>query len=122
MAGRVENSDALDECVNGWTADHTPEQVMTMMQAAGVAAGVVATAEDSEKDPQLAAYDFFHEMEHPYLGKQKFFHPPGFTLSATPAELHLPVRLGEHTGYICKDILGIPAADFDRMEREGVFD
>ena len=122
MAERVENSDALDEYVNGWTENHTAEQVMTMMQQAGVAAGVVATAEDSEKDPQLAVYDFFHEMEHPYLGKQKFFHPPGFTLSEVAAELHRPVLLGEHTGYICKEILGIPADEFDRMEREGVFD
>jgi benzylsuccinate CoA-transferase BbsF subunit len=122
IGGRVNNSDALDEYVNAWTANYTAEQVMQMMQEKGVAAGVVATAQDSEADPQLAEYDFFHEIEHPYLGKQKFFHPPGFTLSNAKAELNRPVQLGEHTEYICTEILGIPATDFKRMEKEGVFD
>ncbi len=122
IEGRVNNSEELDGYVNAWTGSYTAEQVMGMMQKEGVAAGVVATAEDSEKDPQLAAYDFFHEIEHPYLGRQKFFHPPGFTLSDATAELHRPVFLGEHTEYICKDILGISDDDFEKMEKEGVFD
>ena len=122
IEGRVDNSNELDEYVNKWTAVYTPEEVMLMMQAAGVAAGVVATAQDSEADPQLKAYDFFHEIEHPYLGKQKFFHPPAFTLSRAKAELHCPVQLGEHTEYICKDVLGIPPAEYDTMKKEGVFD
>ena len=95
---------------------------MMMMQKEGVAAGVVATAQDSEADPQLAAYDFFHEIEHPYLGKQKFFHPPAFTLSDAKAELNRPVQLGEHTEYICTEVIGIPADDFNSMKKEGVFD
>jgi benzylsuccinate CoA-transferase BbsF subunit len=122
LAGRVKNSDELDGYVNAWTEKYTPERVMEMMQNAGVAAGVVATAQDSEADHQLKAYDFFREIEHPYLGKQKFFHPPGFTLSDATAELHRPVFLGEHTEYICKDILGIADDDFSRMQRDGVFD
>ena len=122
LEGRVQNGDELDQHINEWTAGFTAEQVMTMMQQAGVAAGVVATAEDSEKDPQLAVYDFFHEIEHPYLGKQKFYHPPGFTLSEAAAERHRPVFLGEHTEYICKEILGISDSEFARMEREGAFD
>jgi benzylsuccinate CoA-transferase BbsF subunit len=122
LGGRIKNSTELDKYVNQWTEKHTAEHVMTVMQKEHVAAGVVATAQDSEADPQLAAYDFFHEIEHPYLGKQKFFHPPAFTLSDAKAEVHRPVFLGEHTEYICKDILGIPAADYDSMKKEGAFD
>ncbi len=122
LDGRVKNSDEIDKNVNEWTEKYTPEQVMEMMQNEDVAAGVVATAQDSESDPQLKAYDFFREIEHPYLGKQKFFHPPGFTLSDATAELHRPVFLGEHTEYICKDILGISDDNFSRMQRDGVFD
>ena len=122
LDGRVKNSGEIDKHVNEWTAEYTPEQVMEIMQKEGVAAGVVATAQDSEADPQLKAYDFFREIEHPYLGKQKFFHPPGFTLSDATAELHRPVFLGEHTEYICKDILGIADDDFSRMQQDGVFD
>jgi benzylsuccinate CoA-transferase BbsF subunit len=122
LDGRIKNSDELDKYINEWTQNFTAERVMAMMQDAGVAAGVVATAQDSEEDPQLKAYDFFREIEHPYLGPQKFFHPPGFTLSDATAELHRPVILGEHTEYICTEILGIPGEDFTKMEKEGVFD
>jgi benzylsuccinate CoA-transferase BbsF subunit len=122
LDGRIKNSDELDKYINEWTQNFTAELVMAMMQDAGVAAGVVATAQDSEEDPQLKAYDFFREIEHPYLGKQKFFHPPGFTLSDATAELHRPVILGEHTEYICTEILGISGEEFTKMEKEGVFD
>ena len=122
LSGRIMHSDELDEYVNKWTMNYTPEQAMIMMQAEGVAAGVVATAQDSESDPQLKIYDFFHEIDHKYLGKQRFFHPPGFTLSEAEAEVHRPVYLGEHTEYICKEILGIPDDEYRRMEKEGIFD
>lgn len=122
ISGRVANSDELDALVGAWTVNFTPEHVMAMMQAAGVAAGVVATAQDSEADPQLGAYDFFHELEHPYLGRQRFFHPPGFTLSGAEAEIHRPVLLGEHTRYICTELLGISREEFERLEGDGVFD
>jgi benzylsuccinate CoA-transferase BbsF subunit len=122
LSARVKNAAALDEYVNAWTANFTAEQVMAMMQDKGVAAGVVATAQDSEADPQLKVYDFFHEIDHKYLGKQKFFHPPGFTLSDARAEVHRPVYLGEHTEWICKELLGISGEDFKRMEKDGVFD
>lgn len=122
LDGRIKNSAELDEHVNQWTANHTAEQVMNMMQKEGVAAGVVANAQDSESDPQLAVYDFFREIEHPYLGKQKFFHPPAFTLSDATAEVHRPVQLGEHTEYLCKEVLGMPAGEFESMKKEGVFD
>ncbi len=122
LDSRIKNSDELDAYVNEWTSNYTPEEVMTVLQSRGVAAGFVATAQDSEADSQLKAYDFFREIEHPYLGKQKFFHPPGFTLSEATAEVHRPVLLGEHTEYICKEILGIPDDEFTRMQQEGVFD
>jgi len=122
LGSRVKNAETLDLLVNEWTQNYTAEQVMMMLQGAGVAAGVVANAQDSEEDPQLKEYDFFHEIEHPFLGKQKFFHPPGFTLSDAKAELHRPVILGEHTKYICTEVLGITEDEFDKMEKDGVFD
>jgi benzylsuccinate CoA-transferase BbsF subunit len=121
-AERVAHSAELDEKVNTWSSKFTAEQAMATLQAAGVAAGVVATAQDSEEDPQLKEYDFFHEIDHPYLGKHSFYHPPGFTLSDAKAELSRPTYLGEYTEYICTEVLGIPEADFTRMKREGVFD
>jgi len=122
LDGRIKKSEALDNLVGAWTCRFTAEQVMAMLQSAGVAAGVVSTAQDSEGDPQLKAYDFFRELEHPFLGKLNFYHPPGFTLSAAIAEMHRPVLLGEHTEQICTEFLGIPKDEFARMKKDGVFD
>jgi benzylsuccinate CoA-transferase BbsF subunit len=122
LAGRVENSDELDRLVGEWTINFKAEQVMAMMQAAGVAAGVVANAQDQEEDPQFKHYDFFREREHPYLGKHNFYHPPGFKLSKAFAEVSAPSLLGEHTEYICREILGMTEEEFNGLKQEGVFD
>ena len=122
LASRVKNSDELDRLVGEWTIDFTAEQVMTMMQDAGVSAGVVATAQDSEEDPQLKHYEFFKEIEHPYLGKLNFYHPPPFKLSKATAERGCPTLLGEETEYVCKEMLSMAEDEFDRLNQEGVFD
>ncbi len=119
---RIKHKEELDQQVGAWTSRFTAEQAMAMLQSSGVAAGVVATAQDSESDPQLKEYDFFRELDHPYLGKLNFYHPPGFTLSATTAQLHRPVLLGEHTEQICTEFLGMSHADFDQQAKDGVFD
>ena len=122
LASRVENSDELDRLVGEWTINFTAEQVMAMMQTAGVSAGVVATAQDSEEDPQLKHYEFFKEIEHPYLGKLNFYHPPPFKLSKATAERGRPTLLGEETEYVCKEILGMTEDEFTGLNQEGVFD
>ncbi|MFC1942554.1 CaiB/BaiF CoA transferase family protein [Chloroflexota bacterium] len=122
LGNRVENSDELDRLINEWTVHFTSEQVMEKMQDAGVSAGVVATAQDSELDPQLKHYDFFRELDHPYMGKRNFYHPPGFKLSEATAEVASPPLIGEYNDYICHDILGIPDDDIAQMTQDGVFD
>ncbi len=122
LTGRIKNSEELDRLVEEWTVNFTAEQVMAMMQAAGVSAGVVANAQDSELDPQFKHYDFYREREHPYLGKHNFYHPPGFKLSEATAEVSAPSLLGEHTEYICTEILGMSKEEFAELMQEGVFD
>ncbi len=122
LDGRVKNSQELDRLVEEWTINYPPEKVMMMLQEAGVAAGLVSNAQDSEADPQFKEYDFFRELDHPYMGKLNFYHPPGFTLSEATAELHRPTLLGEYTEYLCAEILGIPDEEFVQLMQEGVFD
>jgi benzylsuccinate CoA-transferase BbsF subunit len=122
MAGRVKNSDELDKLVEEWTTNFTAEQVMAMMQDAGVGAGVVATAQDQEEDPQLKHYEFFREIDHPFLGKLNFYHPPPFKLSKATAERDRPTLIGENTEYVCKEFLGMTEDEFTSLNEEGIFD
>ena len=121
-AGRVANSDELDRLVEEWTIKFTPEKVMTMLQEAGVGAGVVANARDLDNDAQLNHYNFYRELDHPYIGKRRYYHPEAMKLSAAEAEVRRPVLVGEHTDDICTRILGMSRSEIDRLRQKGVFD
>ena len=67
-AARITYRQELDDCINQWTANYTPHQVMLMLQRAGIAAGVVQTAEDLYRDPHLRERGFAREIFHPQVG------------------------------------------------------
>jgi benzylsuccinate CoA-transferase BbsF subunit len=119
---RVKNSDELDRLVAEWTAHYTPEYVMQLLQKAGVGAGVVADAADLDQDPQMKHYGFYHEIEHPFMGKLRYYHAPGMKLSGVDADVVGPVQIGEHTDYVCKDILGMPQDEIDSLRQKGIFE
>lgn len=102
---RKEHEDELDRLVSSWTITNKAEDVMTLMQNAGVPAGVVETAEDlMEHDPQLKHRHFYWELDHPEV--EKYRSPgPSFTLSKTPCELRRAPLLGEHNEYVLKELL-----------------
>ena len=59
----------LDELIEQWTAGRTDYEVMSALQEAGVAAGVVQNTEDQlHRDRQLAERKFFEEVPHAKKG------------------------------------------------------
>lgn len=107
LLARKDNEDELDRLVGEWTINHTPEEVMNQMQAAGVAAGLLENAQDLvERDPQLKHRHAFWELDHPEAGVSHVPGPP-FILSKVPFELRRAPMLGEHNEYALKEILGI---------------
>ena len=65
MALRLENSAALDVEIQAWTRSLDAYDVMQRLQKVSVAAGVVQNVEDlMERDRQLAARNFFEQVEH----------------------------------------------------------
>ncbi|MFC1965591.1 CaiB/BaiF CoA transferase family protein, partial [Chloroflexota bacterium] len=63
LRSRKENEDELDRLIEEWTIKYSPEEVMSMMQANGVAAGILQTGEDLlEHDPQSKHRHFFCEL------------------------------------------------------------
>ncbi len=69
LEGRLTQQDDLDRLVEEWTLERSPEEVQERLQAAGVPAGLVASATDLLADPQLQARGFFVETDHPLLGR-----------------------------------------------------
>jgi benzylsuccinate CoA-transferase BbsF subunit len=119
---RKKNEDELNRIVNEWTLNHTPEEVMNILQNAGVPAGIVSNTADVLKDPQLRRRNIFWPMSHAEMGD--FTHlGQSFRLSGTPARPYSPAPLlGEHTEQVCTEMLGMTDDEFISLMQEGVFE
>jgi len=103
---RVAHQEALDRRVEEWTQQYSPEKVMTLLQQAGVAAGVVANGEDLERDLQLRARGYGARVSMPEGGEVVLDGTP-IKLSATPGYVAAPgPLLAEHTESVLKRLLG----------------
>ena len=121
--GRKENEDELDRWVEEWTMERSPEEVMMLMQQAGVAAGVVQDGEDLlARDPQLQERGFYVYLDHAEAGR--IAHDGlTFTLSATPGEISCPAPLlGEHNEYVYREILGFSEEEVNQLIMEKVLE
>jgi benzylsuccinate CoA-transferase BbsF subunit len=121
LNSRKENEDPLEELVAEWTGQHSAEEVMQIMQAAGVPAGVVQTVQDLlEHDPQLKEREFLVPLKHPVMGV--FGHPtPLYKLLKTKAQVRTSPCLGEHTEYVCTEFLGMSHDEFVELSQQGIF-
>ncbi len=105
LADRLAHQDALDRHVEEWTCQHTPEEVMTRLQQAGVAAGVVANGEDLDRDPQLRARGYWAQVPTPE-GEEVVLDGTPIKMSTTPGYVAAPGSLlAEHTEAVLKRLL-----------------
>lgn len=120
--GRKAHEPELDAHVAEWTRQLEAEEVMSFLQSAGVAAGVVKTCQDLYADPQLRHRGHFQPLEHAEIGWH-FYETPAFKLSETPAKLTAAApTLGQHNEYVCTQLLGMPDGEFAALAADGVFE
>lgn len=120
VSDRLKNREKLDGLIAEWTLKHTAEDVMTLLQAEGVSAGVVQDAGDLANDPQLRARDFFVELEHPELGTSISDAAP-IKLSHTMANyLNAAPILGQDNNYVYGQLLGISEEEVSELRENGV--
>ncbi|MEK7681919.1 MAG: CoA transferase, partial [Chloroflexota bacterium] len=112
---RVRNRKELDGIVSAWTRQKTPRDAADALQAAGVAAEPVMNAHDHYFDPGFNHRKAWVEVEHPILGNITLPAVP-WRLSDTPCKItgHAPT-LGQHNGYVCRDLLGVPQERVDEL-------
>lgn len=122
LSVRKENEDELDKLVEAWTINYSAEEVMSMMQTAGVPAGVVQTAEDlQEHDPQLKHRHLYWSLHHPEVGE--YVAPRTVCpLSKCQFALQRAPLLGEHNEYALKEIIGMSDEEISDLVIEGVIE
>lgn len=117
---RKANEDELDWLISEWALNHTHYQAMELLQGAGVAAMPSFSSEELFHNPQVKERKVFTEVDHPVIGKQTLVGTP-WKLSATPAAVtrHAPL-FGEHNEYVFCELLGMPMARLEQLQKERI--
>jgi crotonobetainyl-CoA:carnitine CoA-transferase CaiB-like acyl-CoA transferase len=120
LSKRKRHEEELNRLLEAWTSERKAEEVMRILQDAGVPAGVVQTAEELARDPQLLARDFFMCLEHPVLGSLLTDTcPMRFTgklhIDRNPAPL-----FGQDNRYVFRELLGFTEEAFRSHVKRGI--
>ncbi|MCC6959073.1 MAG: CoA transferase [Dehalococcoidia bacterium] len=118
--GRFEHHDELDRILADWTKDWDDMELFHRLQSAGIPAGPVLESSRAFDDPHVVARGLY-QPQHLFDGLGPFrFNTPMFRFSETPATVRQPpVALGEHNEYVYRELLGIDAAEYDRLVAAG---
>ena len=119
MAGRHANQDELDQRIEEWTWDRTPETVMDTLQKAGVPAGVVQDGKRIFEDPNLRSRGFFTGVDDPAIGLVEY-PGPFIHLSETPSQVERCHRFGEDNDYVFSGLLNMSEEEIRKLQAEGV--
>jgi crotonobetainyl-CoA:carnitine CoA-transferase CaiB-like acyl-CoA transferase len=116
VGDRRTHGSALDEHIAAWCRDRHVEAVVDALQRAGIAAGLVADANDLAADPQLATRGYWIAL--PGIAMLDGVVP---RLSETPGQVTAPgARLGADTDAVLRDVLAMEQSALARLRADGV--
>jgi crotonobetainyl-CoA:carnitine CoA-transferase CaiB-like acyl-CoA transferase len=113
--GRRAAHDAIDAGLSAWTVTRRDTEVMELLQAAGVPAGVMLYPSDHITDPHSLARGFPKTLEQPGVGTFVLEGPAMITPSMGEPLVAPSPGLGQHTREIARDVLGLSDAEIDDL-------
>jgi len=117
--GRTENHDLLSDQLQEIFRRGRREEWLRRLREKDVPCAPLNTLEEVFNDPQVRAYGFPVELEHPRMGKLKLV-GSGIDLSSTPPEISTPPpTLGEHTPEVL-EALGYDQTAIGKLKEMGV--
>src|ERR1700732_4279643 len=109
----------VDEIIAQWTRQHSKEEAMKIIGAAGVPAGAVFDTLELMNDPSLAERGIMQTIEHPTTGKVKMPAWP-VRFDGVPPKVKPSPLLGQHNADVLGSWLGMGAAEVDALKQEGI--
>jgi len=118
---RLQHQDPLDAHLAEWTRGRTSHAAMETLQAGGVRASAVQTAEDiNESDPQIAFRGTFFELDHPVIGRARFEGVPFTSSTFEPDNWRSGPLLGEDIDYVFEELLGMSESEIQDLRHREV--
>jgi formyl-CoA transferase len=117
---RAENAGELRPILEAWMADKTREAVVDALNAAGMPAAPVYTAEDVFNDDHFRERGSLVEIDDPVAGPHAFARTPGHLSSAPEIPKEPAPGLGQHTREILVELLGHDDGSVDELIDGGV--
>ena len=116
----LEVDELLPEVVDEWVSEKTTDEVVELLEEAGVPVGPVLNLEEVLENPQAEAREMFVKVDHPAAGKMT---QPGFPIkfSETKGDLSKPSPLlGEHTEEVLSGLLGFSDERIKKLKNSGI--
>ncbi len=114
------NQQILDELIGRWSATHSTDEVLELMDRHGVPAGLIYRAPDMLKDPHFAAREAIVTVRHPEYGDLKMQNVAP-KLSASPGTIRsVAPGLGEHNSEVYSSLLHFSAARLSELAAQRV--
>lgn len=116
---RAEYMEVLDQIIEEWTSQHSLQEVVDILDAAGVPAGPIYSVEDIFNDPQYVARQMLQKLPIEGLGELVL---PGIMpkFSDTPGTVNwVGPKLGEHNDEIYERI-GLDPSELQSLKEKGV--
>jgi formyl-CoA transferase len=118
-AARSEHAAETDELIAAWTREHTKEEAMTLIGAAGVPAGAVFDTVELMAEPSLAERGIMQTIDHPTTGKVKMPAWP-VRFDGTPPKVKPSPLLGQHNSDVLSGWLGMSEQEVAALKSEGI--
>ena len=115
-AGRLANVEALDEALSAWAGERTVEAAEAALRAVGVPASRVVIGADMAE----IETGFFPTVRSASAGTRHCTGMPVLTAAGTRPPVEPSPAIGEHTGRVLFDVLGVDAEEVVRLRDEKI--
>lgn len=118
-ATRAQHADLLDECVGGWIAERTREEVSAEFERVGAAVAPVYDVKDLSEDPHVVATQMITQVDDEDFGPLKM-HNVMWRMSPEPGSIRFTGRaLGADTDEVLTEV-GVDAEQLADLRRRGL--
>ena len=117
---RGHNQTELDELINAWTRTLTVDEVDALMIEASIPAGRVYRAPEMLADPHFQAREAIIEVDTERFGPLKMQNAfPKLSLTPGKVRRPAPSQVGQHNAEVYGELLGLDAAELERLAEAG---